>query len=270
MLVVNNPGGLWGISREQLGKPGGKSAVNEFLYEICKLARTVNGARLIEGEGGGIREVQAALKAAGMSQPTFSDTGVAFTAMVPRHALLPAEDLDWLSENVDRAGLSDVQRSILVSMRHGEVWTNGRVRAEYAPIDSRDARSALQGLVSAGFAQMDGDLGQASYGILPQFASPADASPDPRVSIREPGREDDVSPDQEPLPEEDAPLRPLTKNGPLVLKALEAGPRSKSDVASSTGLTEGQVGYALAALTKAGLVEMLGRWGDRTTTYRKR
>ena len=45
-LVVTSPGGL----------RGGKSAVSPVLYDMCKNLRT-SGARLIEGEGGGIREV---------------------------------------------------------------------------------------------------------------------------------------------------------------------------------------------------------------------
>ena len=55
-LVVTSPGGLRGVSERQLGRPGGKSAVSPVLYDMCKNLRT-SGARLIEGEGGGIREV---------------------------------------------------------------------------------------------------------------------------------------------------------------------------------------------------------------------
>lgn len=274
VLVITNPGGLWGISRKQLGRPGGKSAVNEFLYEICKLTRTTAGARVIEGEGGGIREVRSALEAAGMSQPKFSDSGVMFTAIIPRHALLPPKDLEWLSENADPAGLTDMQRSILVSMRHGEVWTNGRVRDQYSPIDSRDARTALQGLVNAGFATTDGERGQTSYQIRPEFATPATSTHLPKVVLRSALDTEEASPDQDTLPEEDstaesAARRSDTKNGPLVLQALADGPLKKADIVARTGLTSGQVGYALKPLIEADRVVMLGRWGDRNTRYRQ-
>lgn len=279
VLVIANPGGLWGISREQLGKPGGKSAVNEFLYEICKLTRTAAGARVIEGEGGGIREVQAALQAAGMSQPRFSDTGVRFTALLPRHALLPTEDLEWLSEYVEPTGLTDVQRSILVSMRHGEVWTNGRVRDEYAPIDSRDARTALQGLVTGGFATADGERGQTSYQIRPEFAASSVVSRLPQVVLLTPAASDEAQvgekgPDDKKEPgtessAERSSQRPQTKNGERVLEALSGGPLSKADIVRRTGLTPGQVGYALDALEDSGYVLMLGSWGDKNTRYQK-
>jgi ATP-dependent DNA helicase RecG len=84
-LVMTNPGGLYGVSVQQLGTPAGKSAVNEFLYDICKLVRTSGGNRVIEGEGGGIREVQRALRAANMRPPKFVDQGVRFTVLLPHH-----------------------------------------------------------------------------------------------------------------------------------------------------------------------------------------
>lgn len=88
-LVISNPGGLWGISSDQLGQPQGKSAVNEFLYEICKDIRAPEGDRVIEGEGGGIREVERSLREAGMALPRYIDRGISFTVVIPRHALLP-------------------------------------------------------------------------------------------------------------------------------------------------------------------------------------
>lgn len=271
MLVITNPGGLWGISREQLGKPGGKSAVNEFLYEICKLTRTAGGARVIEGEGGGIREVETALKAAGMSQPKFIDSGVMFTALVPRHALLPAADLAWLSENVDSEGFTDVQRSILISMRHGGVWTNGRVRDEFAPTDSRDARAALQGLVNARFATQDGERGQATYSIRPEFAASVSASDTPTVVLRPSGRQDASPPRQDAVSEvgDEQPARSGTKNGAMILDALAGGPQTKADLVDRTGLTPGQVSYALKVLVSAKRVVMVGGWGKRSTRYRR-
>lgn len=83
-LVITSPGGLWGLSRGQLGSPRGKSAVNEFLYEIGRHIRTADGHRLIEGEGGGIREVMETLRNAGLPDPVFLDTGVSFTVIVYR------------------------------------------------------------------------------------------------------------------------------------------------------------------------------------------
>lgn len=55
-LVIASPGGLWGVSTDQLGTARGESAVNEHLYAICTSLTTLEGARVIEGEGGGIGE----------------------------------------------------------------------------------------------------------------------------------------------------------------------------------------------------------------------
>ena len=83
-LIVSNPGGLRGLTVRNLGDIRGKAAVNEFVYELAKFARTRDGARIIEGEGGGVREVRAALADAGMADPVFHDTGVSFVARLPR------------------------------------------------------------------------------------------------------------------------------------------------------------------------------------------
>ena len=64
-MVLTSPGGLWGLSVDQLGTPDGKSAVNEFLYGIC---RHVGGRdhRVIEAMGTGIRTTREALAEAGL------------------------------------------------------------------------------------------------------------------------------------------------------------------------------------------------------------
>lgn len=87
-LIISSPGGLWGVTESQLGRPGGKSAVNPALYDICKLIRRSDGFRLIEGEGGGIMEALQALEQAGFAPPQFIDSGVTLTVILYR---TPAE-----------------------------------------------------------------------------------------------------------------------------------------------------------------------------------
>lgn len=81
-LVVTNPGGLWGVSEGQLGRPDTKSAVTPTLYEVCTNARLYDGSRVIEGEGGGIWEAIEVLAEAGLSAPRFIDKGIAFTVVI--------------------------------------------------------------------------------------------------------------------------------------------------------------------------------------------
>lgn len=269
VLVITNPGGLYGVSRQQLGSPGGKSAVNEFLYDICKSVRGEGGVRVIEGEGGGIREVQRVLRAANMRQPTFIDAGVRFTVLVPRHTFLSPEDLGWLSRRDPSGELSDVQRNVLVAMRHGHEWTNSRVRHEFAPIDSRQATALLQDLVSKGLAEARGERGQTSYGALPADRL-MEGETSPRVTVKPPRGNDEVSEAQEALIDGSDHLASVSVNAGVVWRELGDSPRKASELVARTGLTLRQVRYALARLADAGHVDSTGGQGMRNTTYRRK
>lgn len=269
LLVIANPGGLYGVSRQQLGAPGGKSAVNEYLYDICKLTRTEDGARLIEGEGGGIREVQRVLQAANMRQPRFVDTGVTFTVLIPRHSLIPPLDVGWLTRLDSADTLNDVQRRILVGIRHGEEWTNRRVREEFAPIDSREAKASLQDLVSRGLAVALGARGQTSYVGGPHLDHVDEVDAFPQVTILGPRGSDDPLVDQEPLFEAVPQLTGLSKNASAIWAALESEPLSAHTVAARTGLSLRQVRYALQRLADTGYILILGGRGHRDTSYRR-
>ncbi|MGF7124791.1 ATP-binding protein [Rhodococcus sp. BE178] len=262
-LIIANPGGLWGISRDQLGMPTGKSAVNEFLYEICKLTRTTMGNRVVEGEGGGIREVRSALRQAGMRPPEFHDTGVRFTAIVPRHALLSPDDLSWLAAVVKDAPLSDVQRQILASMRHGQEWTNSFVREEFAPIYSVAARAVLQGLVAAGFAAASGDRGGTTYHLAPNLVEGNERTV-PTVEILD----NPVAASEVSAPGAPANLIAISSNASTIWDALDQ-PRSVRELTEVTGLGAHQVRYALAKMVDNGIVHVDGGPGRRGTRYRR-
>lgn len=60
----------------------------------------------------------------------------------------------------------------------------------------------------------------------------------------------------------------LTRNGPAILAALEAGPASLPDLTERTGLTAAQLHYALRDLRRRGLVALDGGRGLRASTYR--
>ncbi|HON73982.1 MAG TPA: ATP-binding protein [Dermatophilaceae bacterium] len=276
LLVISSPGGLWGIDQAQLGRPLGKSAVNEFLYEICKLVRTESGARVIEGEGGGIRDAQLAMTKANLRPPRFIDKGVSFTALLPRHSLIAERDLMWLS-GVDRDGrLTDVQRRLVVSMRHGTEWTNGMVRAEFAPMDSLVARAELQGLVNAGLAESSGERGQTTYRLASTLelngerterplvvVTPTPTATDPSVPLFSDG------PTTNPA-SPGSPGASVTRHGPAIWAALARGPLSARSLTTTTGLSVHQIRNALAALDKHGWLTVHGGWGHRGTTYERR
>ncbi|MGV0360746.1 ATP-binding protein [Corynebacterium minutissimum] len=84
-LIVTSPGGLRGISVEELsGTILSPVAVNPRLYTLATKLRLDDGERVIEGQGGGMRVVFDSLRRAGLRAPTLIDTGVRFTVILWR------------------------------------------------------------------------------------------------------------------------------------------------------------------------------------------
>jgi ATP-dependent DNA helicase RecG len=166
-LVVSSPGGLWGVSESQLGRPGAKSAVNPVLYEICKLVRMSDGARVIEGEGGGLREAVDALRAAGLRAPSFVDTGLQFTVVVPRP--------DPLSGGARQPspGARPAPRVKNAAAVLDALATHHTVAgvAEATALTDRQVRYALTRLVDAGVVLEGGRQGgrSATYQVAPEL-----------------------------------------------------------------------------------------------------
>lgn len=257
-LVVTSPGGLWGVTERQLGRPGGKSAVNTTLYEICRHVRLPDGHRVVEGEGGGIREAQLAIRAAGLRPLTFIDTSLRFTVLVSRHTLLSSDDLAWLAALPHADELSSEQRSIIAGMRHGVTWTNSLVRETFAPMDSVEARKVLQQLVDLGLAAMVGDRGSAAY-VLANELVPAEQRGS--AIALDLGDLDSAA----PVPSD---VARITANAGAIWTALTS-PLSLAELISITSLTEQQVRYALTRMRRSGAITMVGIQGDRDTRYRR-
>ncbi|MDR1186190.1 MAG: putative DNA binding domain-containing protein [Bifidobacteriaceae bacterium] len=153
-LVISNPGGLWGVSRQQLGMAGGKSAVNEHLYDICALAATVGGARVIEGEGGGIGEVRRSLATWGADPPIFIDKAVSFTAVLVRPPLARAPAVQGAVVTANRTDLSG---RIMEALAGGSL--NRRAIEDRCGLTPSQVRYALGKLVKQGRVRMEGGLG---------------------------------------------------------------------------------------------------------------
>lgn len=156
-LVISNPGGLWGVSRQQLGFPGGKSAVNEYLYDICTFTETSQGARVIEGEGGGISEAQRALADWHAEMPIFIDRGVSFTAVLMRPRSTPAIKIQEDSAAPPLGGWPDAPTRILSALADGPL--DRRTIADRCRLTPSQVRYALNKLITQGKVQMNGGLG---------------------------------------------------------------------------------------------------------------
>ncbi|MFJ6415357.1 ATP-binding protein [Paeniglutamicibacter sp. NPDC091659] len=271
-LVVSSPGGLWGLSQDQLGWPGAKSSVNEFLYEICKMTRTASSHRVVEGEGGGLREVRLALRDAGLRRPGFNDNGVRFTASIPRGTPLTAADRQWLGELPAAAGLSEIQKQLLVSMHHGRSWNSELVQDEFGFFDAAEAVSSLQGLVHAGLAVATGK--GASFAITPALvpaavevaASPVDSSPTTGLYAGSQVGHDISASQAAPALRSPEPMK-TSKNAAAILRELGSVPVEVADISAKTGLTANQIRYALSPLLTSGIVVREGGQGHKVTTY---
>jgi ATP-dependent DNA helicase RecG len=150
-LVISNPGGLWGVSRQQLGMPGGKSAVNEYLYDLCTLINTAQGSRIIEGEGGGIGEAQRELADWGAEPPIFVDTGVSFTAILMRKASKRTTAMS------SKTLLSSTEQQVIATLSNGPLDRNAI--SDRAGLTTSQTRYALKKLVKSGIVIMQGGLG---------------------------------------------------------------------------------------------------------------
>ncbi|GLY32356.1 ATP-binding protein [Kineosporia sp. NBRC 101731] len=84
-LVVSNPGGLYGITADRLGREGVTSARNARLVAICQHVRTPDtGARVIEALASGLPIVGSSLSEAGLPPAKFFDAAIRFTALLTR------------------------------------------------------------------------------------------------------------------------------------------------------------------------------------------
>lgn len=84
-LVITNPGGLYGITVDRLGKDAVTSARNARLVAICQHVRTPDsGSRVIEALASGIPMVNTALAEQGLPPAHFVDAGIRSTAII-RH-----------------------------------------------------------------------------------------------------------------------------------------------------------------------------------------
>lgn len=163
-LVLTNPGGLWGLSIDQLGTPDGKSAVNEFLYGICRHV-SGNKGRVIEAMGTGIPETRRALAEAGLEPPQFFDNSLRFTVRFPNHALHSSSELSWLG-GLPLTDLNTRQKEALLYLRNNESIANSDYR-KITGTDSTTARRELQDLMEKGLVIRTGERRGTRYRLAP-------------------------------------------------------------------------------------------------------
>lgn len=240
-LVITNPGGLRGLSVEQLEGPTlTKAAVNKRLYEIARYLRMPDGSRVIEGEGGGIREAIIACRESRVAAPRFINTGVQFTVLFPRGSRFSAEHDAWLEDIGSKTRLTPTEEDLLVNLRiHGSI-TMPVLQQLYSPLSETACTTLVRKLEQADLVSIDED----------------------EIRLAEPTETPETS--------GDVNLRSLGKNVPLIYQALSAtgSGLTVNLLTADTGLSTSQVRYGLAPLLREGIVTMEGGQGDRSTVYR--
>ncbi|MDO5049814.1 MAG: ATP-binding protein [Actinomycetaceae bacterium] len=162
LLVITNPGGLWGTTTDRLRHRGDKSAVNQVLYDLCKLITLPKGERIIEGEGGGIPEMLYRFETAGLPEPELVDTGVSFTAKLFRGRTRTGV----AAPDTHREGTTLFPDEALANISNGlAIWEALAQAAGVADIVARTGLSqrqvtyALKKMQTAGIVSMQGGQG---------------------------------------------------------------------------------------------------------------
>ncbi|WP_235433729.1 ATP-binding protein [Protofrankia coriariae] len=104
-LVVANPGGLYRITVDCLGRDAVTSARNARLVAICQHVRSPEtGARVIEALASGIPTITDALAAYHLPPAHYIDSGIRFTVVLQRRTATPAEtDLNTTELRIHQA-----------------------------------------------------------------------------------------------------------------------------------------------------------------------
>lgn len=257
VLTVDNPGGLRGLSLEQLSSPElAKAAVNQRLYEIAKNLYAADGSRVIEGEGGGIREVLAAMRDARLRPPQFIDTGVKFKVIFHRGSRFTPEDEAFLGSFNIR--LEPAQEDLLVALKHGEKYSVSRLQKLYNTYSASRIERLVEKLEQQGIIRREG------YELVLSFEPVRTGSEAPSVSV------DVTAPGEVSAPKINLDLlEGLSENSKNIYFLLNTGGTATiKELSHVSGLEVHQVRYALRPLLERDLVEMQGGQGVTRTTYR--
>ena len=90
-LVVSNPGGLYGITVDRLGRDAVTSARNGLLVAICQHVRSAStGSRVIEALASGIPTINHELSSHGLPPAQYIDANIRFTVLL--RTAIPSND----------------------------------------------------------------------------------------------------------------------------------------------------------------------------------
>lgn len=148
-LVVANPGGLYGITVDRLGRDAVTSARNARLMAICQYTRSPDtGARVVEALASGIPAVASALAAQGLPPAAYADAGIRFTVLLRAAATVPPS----------RTGLSRTERRVFESL--SDVPRTVADLETDLELTAANVRRVLRSLRTRGLVRQEGGRGR--------------------------------------------------------------------------------------------------------------
>ena len=151
-LVISNPGGLYGITADRLGRESVTSARNARLVTICQYVRSPeSGLRVIEALATGIPTVTAELQRAGLPPAHYIDTGIGFTVILRPSARRTAP----------RPSLNSTELRVYDALADGQK-TIAELQALLG-IQPPTLRKALRSLRSRDLVEQHGGRGQTTW-----------------------------------------------------------------------------------------------------------
>lgn len=229
-LIIESPGGLWGLTTRELGKTSPRTR-NAVLYRMCSAITTPDGRRVVEGHATGIPAVISSLNDAFLPAPYFVDEIVKFKVILTSSTLLNQADVTWLNGLTGANSLSVAQKHALIAMRNGREVSNSTYRNRF-PMDSVQARAELQQLVQYGLAQSHGSGRGVVYSLQ-------------RRTAKLPGSDKGLTVEMQDSS--------VTHNE-RIFEALKTAkvPVNKKEIIELTSLTPAMVSRALTSLSKKG------------------
>ena len=128
-LIISNPGGLYGIHVNELGRTGSVTR-NSRLADICQYVRSSDGTNVIEKLGSGIPMILAELAELDIPSPRFIDGGIYFTVILTsaverrfmsRIGMNSSSNTELIVTALTKGSLSKAEIQHATGLSHGQV-----------------------------------------------------------------------------------------------------------------------------------------------------
>ena len=128
-LIISNPGGLYGIHVNELGRTGSVTR-NSRLADICQHVRSPDGMSVIEKLGSGIPMILTELAELDMPFPRFIDGGIYFTVILasaavrgtmPQTGEKPSSNTELIVKALEKGSLSKAEIQHATGLSYGQV-----------------------------------------------------------------------------------------------------------------------------------------------------